>query len=285
MVATINNVYVQTYERIVRHLAQQKPTRLRPKVTERGTGAENHNWERLAPVDASEKTTRLQATPVADAVWSRRVSVAKTFDVGDSTEQEDIVQMIVDPNSNLAYHQAMAMNRAYDDEIIRAATGDALDGDGNPVTFPVGQIIGDYTGVISLDIVTQVTEKFLDNDIDPSEEKCFVVGPNQMRTLLQIAEATNNDYAYKALLEGYVKSWMGFEWIVSTRLLVPLAGQRTCFAMTKRALGLQVNRDISSRIAEDPSISFAWRIYTFATYGAVRVEDEHIVQVQLADAT
>jgi hypothetical protein len=106
-----------------------------------------------------------------------------------------------------------------------------------------------------------------------------------MRTLLQIAEATNNDYAYKALLEGYVKSWMGFEWIVSTRLLVPLAGQRTCFAMTKRALGLQVNRDISSRIAEDPSISFAWRIYTFATYGAVRVEDEHIVQVQLADAT
>lgn len=285
MVNTVSNVYVQAYERIVRHLAQQSESRLRNKVTERGSGGENHNWERLAPVDATQKTTRLQATPVADAAWSRRVSVAKTYDVGDSTEQEDIVQMIVDPNSNLAYGQSMAMKRSFDDEIITAATGDALDGDGSPVTFPVGQVVGDYTGVISLDVVTQVMEKFLDNDIDPMEPKCFVVGPNQMRTLLQIAEATNNDYAQKALMEGYVKNWMGFEWVVSTRLQKPLAGQTTCFAMTRRALGLQVNRDISARIAEDPSISFAWRIYCFATFGAVRVEDEHIVQFQALDAT
>lgn len=286
MANTISNVYVQTYERIVRHLAQQMDSRLRMYVTERGTGGENHNWERLASVDASQKTTRLQDTPVVDAAWSRRVSLAKTYDVGDSTEQEDVVQMIIDPNSNLAYGQAMAMKRAFDDEIIDAATGTALDGQGGNNPFPVGQIVGDYTSTISLDIVTQVTEIFLENDIDPSEHKVFVIGPNQQRTLLQIAEATNNDYARKALMDrGVVENWMGYTWIVSTRLENPMVGQTTCFAMTRRALGLQVNRDISARIAEDPSISFAWRIYCFATFGCVRVEDEHIVQFQALDAS
>jgi hypothetical protein len=286
MANTIAEVYVQTYERIVRQLAQQMDSRLRRYVTERGTGGENHNWERLASVDASQKTTRLQVTPVVDAVWSRRVSLAQTWDVGDSTEQEDVVQMIVDPNSNLAYGQGMAMKRAFDDSIIGAATGTALDGDGGANALPASQIVGDYTGVISLDVVTQVTEIFLDNDIDPSEQKVFVIGPNQQRTLLQIAEATNNEYARKALQDrGIVENWMGYTWIVSTRLLHPIAGQTTCFAMTKRALGLQVNRDISARIAEDPSISFAWRIYCFATFGTVRVEDEHLVQFSALNAT
>lgn len=286
MANTIAEVYVQTYERIVRQLAQQMDSRLRRYVTERGTGGENHNWERLASVDASQKTTRLQVTPVVDAVWSRRVSLAQTWDVGDSTEQEDVVQMIVDPNSNLAYGQGMAMKRAFDDSIIVAATGTALDGEGVTNVLPASQIVGDYTGVISLDVVTQVTEIFLDNDIDPSEQKVFVIGPNQQRTLLQIAEATNNEYARKALQDrGIVENWMGYTWIVSTRLLHPIAGQTTCFAMTKRALGLQVNRDISARIAEDPSISFAWRIYCFATFGTVRVEDEHLVQFSALNAT
>jgi hypothetical protein len=286
MANTIAEVYVQTYERIVRQLAQQMDSRLRRYVTERGTGGINHNWERLASVDASKKETRLQVTPVVDAVWSRRVSLAQTWDVGDSTEQEDVVQMIVDPNSNLAYGQGMAMKRAFDDSIIVAATGTALDGDGATNALPASQIVGDYTGVISLDVVTQVTEIFLDNDIDPSEQKVFVIGPNQQRTLLQIAEATNNEYARKALQDrGIVENWMGYTWIVSTRLLHPIAGQTTCFAMTKRALGLQVNRDISARIAEDPSISFAWRIYCFATFGTVRVEDEHLVQFSALNAT
>jgi hypothetical protein len=76
---------------------------------------------------------------------------------------------------------------------------------------------------------------------------------------------------------------MGFDWIVSTRLLVPLADQITCFACTDRAIGLQMNRDITTRVAEDPSVSFLWRIYAYMTLGAVRVEDEQIVQWQLSD--
>ena len=53
--------------------------------------------------------------------------------------------------------------------------------------------------------------------------------------------------------------------------------------MTRKALGLQVNEDVRVRVQEDPTISFAWRIYCAATFGAVRVEDEHIVKLDLSE--
>jgi len=283
MSATIPNVYVQTYERTVRQLAQQGTTRLRPWVAERSVQSEGHNWERIAATTAQQKTTRKQATPDNETAWSRRKSIPVTYDTGDVTEPEDIVQMIVDPNSNYAKAQGMAMRRAHDDEIIKAATGDSRDGDGNAVTFPAGQVVGDGSVAITYDVVTEVTEKFMLNDIDPDEEKVFVISPAQCRKLLQLTEATSGDYnAMRPLTsKGYVESWMGYTWIVSTRLLAPSAGEVSCFAMTRQALGLQVNKDIWSRVTEDPSISYAWRIYTASSFGAIRVEDEHLVHVHL----
>jgi hypothetical protein len=256
---------------------------------EKSVQSEAHNWDRLGSADAALKTTRLQATPVQDWPWSRRVSVPRTWNTGDSTEQEDIVQMLIDPNSNLAMSQAAAMRRAYDDEIIARAIGTALDGDGNNVNYPAGQQVGDYTLPISFDMITEVSEKFLANDIDPMEPKVFVIGPKQARKLLQLTEATSADFnALRPLqTDGIVRNWMGYTWIVSTRLLYDATdpvNHLNCMAFTKKAIGLQVNRDISSRVAEDPSISFAWRIYTFATFGAVRVEDEHMVRIRIEDS-
>jgi hypothetical protein len=285
MSATIPNSYVQTYEATVRYLAQQGITRLRPWTVERSVQSEGHNWDRLAATTATQKTTRKQATPDNETAWSRRKSIPVTYDTGDVTEQEDIVQMIIDPNSAYARAQGMAMKRAYDDEIIKAAVGDSRDGDGNTVSFDSGQVVGDGTVAITYDIVTAVSEKFMEQDIDPDEEKVFVISPAQCRKLLQLTEATSGDYnAMRPLTsKGYVESWMGYTWVVSTRLLAPSAGEVDCFAMTRKALGLQVNKDIWSRVTEDASISYAWRIYTASSYGAIRVEDEQLVKVWLSE--
>lgn len=288
MGATVENVYIQTYESIVRHLAQQGVTRLRPWVMEKSVQSEGHNWERLGVQEAVEKTTRLTDTPEQDYPWSRRKSVPTTYHTGDTVEQEDIVQMLVDPNSNIAMAQAKAMRRAHDDEIIRAATGDSRDGAGNPVTFPAAQEVGDGTAAINFDITTEVSEIFMGNDIDPDEQKVFVISPRQARKMLQLTEATSGDYnAMRPLTsKGYIESWMGYSWVVSTRLPDASGGQdgseEYCFAMTRRALGLQMNRDIFNETAKDPTKSFAWRIYCASTFGAIRVEDEHLVRVHLS---
>ncbi len=286
MGASVSNVFVQTYETHVRFLAQQGITRLRPWIMEKSVQSEGHNWERLGTQEATLKGGRLVATPEQDYPWSRRKSIPVVRHTGDTTEQDDPTQMLVDPNSNIAHAQGMAMKRAVDDEIIAAATGDSRDGDGNAVTFPAGQIVqAGYASELSFDLVTEVSEIFMGNDIDPDEPKVFVIGPKQARKLLQLTEATSGDYnALRPLTsKGYVESWMGYSWLVSTRLLSTGADELDCFAMTRKALGLQMNRDIWVRVAEDPTVSFAWRIYCAVQCGAIRVEDEHIVWFQAAD--
>ena len=285
MANTIANVYVETFEQNLRHVAQQEVTRLLPWVQVRGEESENHNWEKLGSSDASLKTTRLQATPVADTAWGRRVAVSATWDNGESTEQEDPVQMIVDPNSNLTMSLGYSMRRAQDDVIIAAATAAALEGDGTTTAVPAGQIVGDYTTPITFDDVTAVQEIFMSHDIDPSIPKVAVVGPTQVRKLMQLTENTSSDYVRVQQLQQYgiAPQWLGFDWICSTRLTVPTTDQLDCLFMTRRAIGMNIPKNITAFVAEDPSISFAWRIYCMSVMGAVRVEDEQLVWLKAAD--
>lgn len=292
MAITISNAYIQTYEATVRHLAQQMETKLRGTVMERGSGGEKHNWDRLGATEAAQKTSARTPTPTADMPWSRRVSIAQTWHHGETVEPEDVVQMLIDPKSSVATSQAMAMRRAIDNLIITAATGDATIGDGTTVAFPASQRVGDGTTPISFDFITQVQRKFMDNDIDPAVPKVAVVGPGQVETLMKLTEQTSSDYvgvrSRGALQElqasGIAPNWMGFTWIMSTLLQEPAGGQLDCLFYTNRAIGMQVNKDITSRVAEDPSLSFAWRIYSMLTMGAVRVEDEHIVNLRVSNA-
>ena len=286
MAITIDKVYIQTFERNVRHLAQQADTRLRRFVTEKATDGQKHNWERLGSGEASLKAAARVATPTSDLPWSRRVSLAQTYHMGETVEQEDVVQMLIDPNSNVSAAIANGMKRKIDDILIAAATGTALNGDGTTSTFPAGQVVGDGTGVISIDNILEVQEKFYKNDIDPDESKVMVISPTVQRKLMSLMEVTSGDYQNsKALATGMLPNWMGFDWVVSNRLLVPVAGQISCLAFTKRALGFQVNRDITAKVAEDPSLSFAWRIYAMMTMGAVRIEDGQIVHLKVKNAT
>ncbi|RKZ82445.1 MAG: hypothetical protein DRQ39_10705 [Gammaproteobacteria bacterium] len=285
-VVNIDSAYVQSFENNVRFIAQQKEAKLRGRSQTKSESSQKHNWEILGTLEAAEKTSARTATPVQDAEWTRRVSLAKTYHIGTSTELEDPVQMLVDPNSNITRAVAMGMNRQFDDVFIEAATADALLGDGTTLAFDVNQVVGDGTAPISFDYVTEVQEKFMQNDIDPEVPKCFVVGPTQIRKLMQLTEQTSNDYvsAQRLLSYGIVPNWLGFTWINSTRLLSPGAGEIDCLAFTMDAMGMNINTDISAKVAQDPSLSFAWRIYSHMTLGAVRVEDQQIVRAHLLDS-
>lgn len=296
MSTTINQTYIDEFNQYLRHLAQQQYARLRPYVYEVAAGGNTYSFDRVnpnrtngLPNSATQKTTRAQVTPVENYTFSRRVATAQTWNVGELIEFEDQIQSKVDISGGLVQEMAMQMARQYDDVIITAFGGDATDGDGGTVTFPTAQRIGDGTADINFDLITQVQERFLENDIQGEVEKVFVVGPAQVRRLLQLTEQTSSDYSAvenrRALmnLSGglIVPNWMGFTWICNTRLLSPAGTQRDCYAFTKRAIGLSVNRDITTFVQQDPSRSFAWSLYSQMTIAATRVEDEHIVNLRV----
>jgi hypothetical protein len=53
--------------------------------------------------------------------------------------------------------------------------------------------------------------------------------------------------------------------------------------MTADAIGFNINEGMTSRIAEDPTMSFAWRVYCRSTFGAVRVQDEKICLIDVSE--
>jgi hypothetical protein len=293
MAQNIDQVYIDTFEQNLRHLAQQEGSRLRQFVTERGAGSENHNWERLASAEAAAKTKYAGtpvATPTNDREFSRRVSVAASYNAGEHIALEDPVQMLVDPVSNLVQSMGYAMGRQFDRTIIRATTeAAALNGDGTTTATTALTTIGTGAESISFDFVAQVQEAFMDNNIYPEMPKCFVIGPKQCRQLMNLTEQTSSDYVQASALQQYgmVPNWMGFTWVVSTLLndlATPLTDELMCFAMTARGVGLHVPQDIHAEVMKDPSNSYAWRPYCETTHGAVRVEDEHIVRIHVENA-
>jgi hypothetical protein len=287
MAFTIDKAMVKTFENNVRHLAQQKESRLRAWVQEKDKTSSSHSFKRIGQQTLAAKAGRRSATPENDSVWSNRVATPASYDGGDTYESEDAAQMIINPGSEISTAFGYAVRRQYDDIVINATFANAPDEAGGANAFPAAQIVGDYNGEMDFTVATDVNAKFLKNNIDPEEEKCFVIGPNQARKLLHETRATHADFvgmASQLVNGGYVKNWMGFSWIVSNRLLLPAAGQIDCFAMTRKAMGLLVTEDLFVRVAEDPSKSFLTRIYTKLSAGAVRVEDEHIFRVKLKDS-
>lgn len=280
MSSTISAAFINEYSRIVRHLAQQGDTRLRPHVYETPSGGEKYHFERLSETTSTLKTGRSVATPDADPGWTNRTAVPITHHWAANIEHEEKVQMIVDPQSAYAQNGAMAMRRSIDDEIIAAAQRAAPDKAGGSNTFPAGQLLGDENTKFDLAFISQVNELFQTNDVDPDEPKCFCVSPTEVRQMLNDSTLTSADYmSVKALqANGMIHNFLGFTWVLTNRLATNTTPDyRDNLAFTKRGIGLTVNQDLFVRIAERADLSHQIQLYMQWTMGAVRVEDEHVV--------
>ena len=290
--ASLLQVYVDGFRDNVRQISQQKGTKLRMCTDQFSPEAETGNWDRLGPGEADAKTRKM-ATPDTGRVWSRRTAIATPYNDAEYTEQEDPHLMLQDPNNAIVQSLGFSMGRKMDDIIIAAALGNATnsvrasDGSNTPtqVALPAGQIVGDYSADISFDAITEINEIFDNNDVDESLTRYAVIGPRQVRQLMNLTEQTSSDYVQAQSLQnrGIVENWMGFTWIKSTRLLHPTTAQTSCLFMTQGAVGFHIPQDIITKLSEDPSTSYVWIPYAQFTAGAVRIEDEQVVMGQFKD--
>ena len=90
--------------------------------------------------------------------------------------------------------------------------------------------------------------------------------------------------ACKFLESGDVEGkWMGFTWIPSER--TPLsAGVRLLYAWAKSGVTLGKGAEIQTEVGKDPGKAFNVRIYAKMSIGAVRVEEEKVVEIAAAEA-
>jgi hypothetical protein len=276
------NWWVEAFKDEMWHLAQQKGSKLRDKVRTRTVTGDATYFERLGPSDPVQKTTRHTTTPLLELDHSRRKVTMEDWLWSDLVDAEDKRRMLVDPVSAYTTNAAMSMGRKWDDLIIAAAIGNTYDGTGATVAFDTtNQQVAAATSGMTISKLTEAKYILDGNDVE-MEDRCLIISPQELQSLLNTTEVTSSDYnSVRALVKGEVNTFLGFDIIVSTRLTDD-STNRNCIAFQKNAMALAVNRDTEIRRDERADLSYALQVFARFTANAGRIDDAGVVSILCA---
>ena len=281
MSTQITTAFVNQFSSNVQLLSQQKSSLLRGAVSEESVTGEKAFFDQVGSSAAIKRTSRHADTMIQDTPHSRRMVTMDTYEWADLIDDADKVRMLIDPTSTYAQAASAAMGRAMDDTIILAATGASLTGSSGATSTDMisGNIIAH--GSADLTIAKLIAAKrILDNgSVDPSITRYIAVAPAQVEALLGTTQVTSSDFSnIKALVQGEVDTFMGFKFIMSTRLAVA-SNIRTCFAWAEDGLKLAVGKDVMAKIDERADKSYSTQVFYCSTFGSTRMEEAKVVSV------
>ena len=291
MSSNITTSFVEQYSSNVNLLSQQMGSKLRASVDEESVVGKSAFFEQIDSTAAVLRTSRHGDTPQIDTPHSRRRVSLADYEWGDLIDDADKIRALVDPTSAYARNAAAAMNRAMDDVIITAMNASASTGvaGATSTALPSSQKTATSNQSDGLTIAKLLAaKKILDNnDIDPSRKRFIVCGPQQISDLLGTTSVTSADFnTVRALSTGEVNSFLGFEFIMSTRLNFDASNtdDRLVFAYTEDAIKLAIGSDIKANISERADKSYSTQVYYAMSLGATRMEEKAVVQIPCHEA-
>ena len=284
MSSQITTAFVQQYSANIQMLSQQMGSLLRDKVRVESVVGKNAFFDQVGSVTAQLRVSRHADTPQVDTPHSRRRLSLADYEFADLIDQQDKVRLLIDPTSSYAQAAAMAMGRAMDDVIIAAATGVAFTGEtGATSENPQTAIAVGGTGLTIAKLRT-AKQTFDLASVDPSITRHIVVGPEQINNLLGTTEVTSSDFnTVKALANGEVNSFLGFNFTVSNRL-AKSGNDRTCIAFAQDGITLGIGKDVNARIDERADKSYATQVYYCMSIGATRMEQAKVLGIICQEA-
>lgn len=287
----ITAAFTEQYSENVEHLVQQMDSRFQGKTRSESQKGKTKFWEQLGATRAVRRTSRHADTPRVESQHKRRACYLNDYDWSDLVDSLDETKMLIDPKSPYAQSAAMAFLRAKDEEVITAATGTAYadkDGSGAVVAqvLPAGQKIAvNYGGSsIGMTLAKLIKAKSIlgKNEVAKGSTLYFAYSQQQLDDLLlNVSEVSNADYAaVKALVDGEVSYFMGFEFIKTELLTLNTSTDvRTCFAYAKQGILAAVGQDGKGRISERDDKNYATQVYYNMSVGATRMQEEMVVEV------
>ena len=286
MSTQITTAFVEQYSANVTMLSQQMGSKLRRAVDVESIRGKNAFFDQIGSTSASVRSSRHGNTPQINTPHSRRRVSLADYEWADLVDDQDKIRMLIDPTSSYAKAAAAAMGRSMDDVIIAAMNADAATGvaGGTTTALPSSQKTSTAQQTDGLTIAKLLQAKFIldNNDVDPSLKRYFVCGPKQIQDLLNTTEVKSSDFnTVKALAQGDLNTFLGFEFIMSTRLPLDATNtdDRLCFGFTEDAIKLAIGKDVSARIDERADKSYATQVYYCMSIGATRMNETGVVQV------
>jgi len=276
MADTQNEIYAQAYGQNIMQLAQQKYSKLLPTVyLKPNVRGKTFFQDQIGEWEMATKGGRNVTTPNNDPNLSRRMGVMLDYHDNRMLDRGDELKSISDPRSAYTIAAARSLGRKMDDVIIAAAVSTTTaSGETGSTTAPTTATILASASTFTLAKVVEAKQALDESDVE-MEDRFLIVDVESLNTAIQIEQFSSADYnTLKALVRGELDTFLGFKWIMSTRLseqtnLIALAYQKyaLCLAMASSPL---------VRTDERSDLSYSWQIYYELNCGAVRLEESRI---------
>lgn len=267
-------------------LAQQSGSKLMTAVRhETDFSGEAKFYNQYGEDEASEKGARHQDIQYNPDDYSRRMVTPKVAYWSKLVDTEDEISMGLDPKSALMTAGKNAIGRKIDDYIVTALRGTAMTGTSGTTetALGAGQKVAVAGAGLTLQKILDAAELLNSADV-PEDERYFLYGPKQLKDLLKITEVTSIDFnAQKALVGGRMAAFLGFTWIMTTRLY-DASDVRYCMAYHRQGILLASAGGITTAIDKViTKVRQPWQIYADIYCGATRMEEEMVVEVACAE--
>ena len=276
------------YKNTVELLLQQRGSKFRAAVMEDSYhGKQGASVNQIGAVTAELQTTRHADTPLIETPHDRRWVFPSTYRWADLIDDTDKLKIIADPASPYAINGAMAIGRAMDDKIILAMTASSLTGeDGTTTTtFPAGQTASTTSGGLTVAKLREAMQLLIAAEVDVDNEVLYcAIGAQQHDDLLGETQAISLDFTNKpVLVDGRIKSFMGFNFLDSQRLALS-GSNRTVVCWAKSGVHLGMWGDLDVQIDVRPDKNYSTQVYVKATFGATRIEEKKVVAITCSEA-
>lgn len=289
----ITEAFVNQYNANFYELGQQLSSRFRPYVMEEaGINGQSKSVERVGKAEAYDITSRHADTKYVEVPHSRRWIDLQDKGWAELVDELDKIRLLADPTSVYPRLGVQALNRAMDDIIYAASRGSARTNSGT-TALPSGQKIAEGgTGLTLAKLLT--TKELLDSaevangDAEAGMEatgqamisdRVIVCSAKQLTNLYGTTEIKSIDYNnVKALANGAVDTFLGFKFIRSERL-AKSGTTRFAMAWCKPCVAVGIGQDVVSSLDKMPSKNLAVQVYARMAIGAVRIEDEGVVEI------
>ena len=289
----ITTAFVQDYKGTVDLLLQQQGSRFRGAVTEDSyVGKAGTAVEQFGPAAAQKKTSRHADTPNLNLPQDKRWVYPVDYEWASLIDKQDRLRMIVDPTGPYARNGANAMSRSQDDEIIGAFFASANTGENgttaetfDTTNYRVAVATGGAASSLNVAKLQEAMRMLMTAHKGELQEMPYVaVGPYEHDAMLKEIQVTSGDFngGEPVLRNGKIKSFMGFEFLVTDRLTIT-SGNRLIPAWVPSGMHLGVWDDIQAEVDRRPDKSYAWQVYLCGTYGATRLQQGKVIQILCDD--
>ena len=302
---SVTDAFVKQFNSTIYHLSQQRGSRLRDKTRNETQKGKEQFWDRLGEVTAQKKVSRHSDTPFISTPHSRRRLTLVDYEHADLVDDADKIRMLIDPTSDYAQQFMWAFGRAMDDEIISAADGLAYAGEegtttvAHPNSQKVAAVSGGAGSGLNVEALRSAKLRLDNNDVDESLSRYFAHTAQGLNDLLGETEVTSADFnTVRALVQGELNTYMGFEFIRTQRLGAQSGtlafetadgevgsgagdadGYIKNLAWAQDGIIFGSGMDMKTRIDERSDKSYSTQVFASMSVGSTRMEEDKVVVV------